>query len=65
MKNYDPDYIAFEERAAIIEYYDKVDRPEAERRDWKVIEGRAEEPEQMTLIEPEYKKQLRDFYRRY
>lgn len=65
MPSYDASYIAFEERAAIIEYYDKVDRPEAERRAWKVIEGRSEEAEQMNLIEPGYKAQLREFYKRY
>jgi hypothetical protein len=56
--------ITYEERAAIIEYYGGVDRSEAERRAKKISDGRGAEPEQMNLIEPEYKSMLREFYRR-
>lgn len=37
-------------------------RDEAERRARKIIEDRAEEPEQMNLPEPPYKSMLREYY---
>lgn len=54
--------IAFEERAAIMELDGGLPRDEAERRARKIIEDRAEEPEQMNLPEPPYKSMLREYY---
>lgn len=41
--------IAWEERAAIMEFMGGLPREEAERRAEKIVTGRAEEPEQLQL----------------
>lgn len=41
--------IAYEERAAIMEYLGELPRGEAERRARKIVEGRGDEAEQVEL----------------
>lgn len=41
-----------------------LEQSEAERRARKIVEGRADEPEQIDLELPEYKRMLQEFYKR-
>jgi len=53
----------YEERAAIMEYEGGMPRDEAERRAAKVIEGRADEPEQLQLTGTEEFQRAKKFFR--
>jgi hypothetical protein len=54
----------FEERVAIMIHDGHLEQSEAERRARKIVEGRADEPEQIDLELPEYKRMLQEFYKR-
>lgn len=55
--------LLYEERVAIMVHDGGLEPAEAERRARKIVDGRADEPEQMNLMEPEYKQLLREWHR--